>query len=184
MKKRSPVIWLTGMSGSGKTTLSNELEELFVEKGYSVRIVDGGDVRAQDDYKLGFGHADVMINNMRIAALCNEVRSEYDAIIVPVISPYNDIRLKVRAELGGNFHLVYLKVDIESLRARDPKGLYAKADRGEITGLIGYSDINPYDEPKNADLVIETGNEVAVEDSKNQLFKYINTSIFIDKYLY
>lgn len=184
MKKRAPVIWLTGMSGSGKTTLSNDLEELFVEKGYSVRIVDGDDVRAKDDKKLGFGHADVMINNMRIAAICKEARTQYDAIIVPVISPYNDIREKVRSELGSNFYLVYLKVDIESLRARDPKGLYAKADRGEITDLIGYSDVNPYDVPEKADLVIETGNDIAIEDSKKQMFEYINTAIFIDKYLY
>jgi len=172
------------MSGSGKSTLSNNLEELFIEHGYTVRIVDGDDVRDQDKEKLGFGHSDVFTNNMRIAEFCVQLRKEYDAIIVPVISPYNDIRLKVREVLKPNFHLIYLKADIQSLRERDPKGLYAAADKGEITDLIGYSEINPYDTPQNAELVIETGNHVTVEDSHQQLFDYISRTIFINKFLY
>ncbi|MBT4605383.1 MAG: adenylyl-sulfate kinase [Thiotrichales bacterium] len=184
MKKRSPVIWLSGMSGSGKSTLSDELDALFQKQKYKIYVLDGDEIRGKDTEKLGFGYADVMINNTRIANLCNELRKEYDAIVVPVISPYNDIRLKVRGMLEPNFHLVYLKTDIQSLRDRDPKGLYAAADRGDITDLIGYSDVNPYDEPSKAEIVIETGNHVLIDDSKKKLFDYINKVIFIDNFIY
>jgi len=176
---KSPVIWLTGMSGAGKSTLASYLELLFLEKTYKVRVVDGDDIRGKDERKLDFGHKDVMQNNLRIANLCQELRKEYDVIIVPVISPYNDIRMQVRIILEPNFHLVYLKSDIQSLRDRDPKGLYAAADSGIINDLIGYSDMNPYDEPDNAEILIETGNHTHVETSRRQLCDYINKYIFI-----
>ncbi len=178
---KSPVIWLTGMSGSGKSTLSSSLESFFIKKQYKVYVLDGDDLRAQDKEKLGFGHDDVLKNNLRIAYLCQKLRAEYDAIVVPVISPYNDIRLQVRAILEPNFHLVYLKSDIKSLRDRDPKGLYAAADSGVINNLIGYSATNPYEKPSNAEVVIETGNNISINKSKEELLTYFNRSIFIDK---
>ena len=101
---------------------------------------------------------------------------EYDLIIVPVISPYDEIRQEVRSKLEPNFHLVYLKSDIQSLRLRDTKGLYLAADKGLINNLIGYSKINPYDEPSNPEIIIETGSHVTVNDSKDQLLGYINKS--------
>jgi len=180
----SPVIWLTGMSGSGKTTLSKDLEILFLEKEYKIYVLDGDDIRGKDKKKLGFGYDDVLKNNLRIAHLCKKLRLKYDAIVVPVISPYEDVRLQVRKILEPSFHLVYLNSDIQSLRDRDPKGLYAAADSGEINDLIGYSEVNPYDEPTNAEIMIDTGNNTTLNKSKEKLFSYINKSIFIEKYLY
>jgi len=182
--EKSPVIWLTGMSGSGKTTLSNDLEKLFLERQYKVYVLDGDDIRERDKEKLGFGHDDVLKNNIRIAHLCQKLRFKYDAIIVPVISPYDDVRMQVRKILEPNFHLVYLNSDIQSLRERDPKGLYAASDNGEISDLIGYSEVNPYDKPQNAEVVIDTGNTTTIDKSIKQLFSYINKTIFIEKYLY
>ena len=172
-KNNSPVIWLTGMSGSGKTTLSSDLELYFLEKKAEVYVLDGDDIRGQDKEKLGFGHDDVLKNNLRIAYLCQKLREDYDAIIVPVISPYDDIRLQVREVLEPNFHLVYLKTDIKSLRDRDPKGLYAAADSGLINDLIGYSATNPYEKPSNAEVVIETGNNISI----NTKYVYKNKGI-------
>jgi len=94
------------------------------------------------------------------------------------------VRLQVRKILEPNFHLVYLNSDIQSLCNRDPKGLYAAADSGEINDLIGYSEVNPYDEPTNAEIMIDTGNNTTLNKSKEKLFSYINKSIFIEKYLY
>lgn len=182
--KNSPVIWLSGMSGSGKSTLSDHLEQFFLEKEYNIYVLDGDDIRGKDREKLGFGREDVLKNNIRIAELCQKLRKKHDAVVVPVISPYADIRAQVRSILQPNFHLIYLKTDIKSLRQRDTKGLYAAADKGIIDDLIGYSDVNPYEEPTNAELVIETDNSTTVEESKMKLFKYINKSIFIDKYLF
>ena len=76
-----------------------------------------------------------MKNNLRIASLCNKLRKEYDFILVPVISPYDQVRTQVRLMLEPNFYLVYLKVDIETLKKRDTKGLYSAADKGLISDL-------------------------------------------------
>jgi adenylyl-sulfate kinase len=176
--RESPIIWLTGMSGSGKTTLSNDLESLFMKHKYGVYVLDGDDIRAKDEEKLGFGHEDVMKNNLRISDLCKTLRKRYDVIVIPVISPYGDVRMKVRSILEPNFHLIYLKSDIESLRRRDTKGLYSKSDKGIIKDLIGYSETNPYEEPNNAELVVETSNEVSIDESREKLFSYIKKYIF------
>jgi len=172
------------MSASGKSTLADQLKEHLEQKEYTVSIIDGDSVRDLDDKKLGFGLDDVRINNMRIANLCNKNRKKYDVVIVPVISPYEEIRREVRKILEPNFHLVYLKTDIDSLKDRDPKGLYAAADRGEINDLIGYSTVNPYDEPVHPELVISTSKEISSEESFSTLFNYINKTVFIDKYLF
>jgi len=184
MNKQSPIIWLSGMSGSGKTTLSDGLKDFFYDHGLNIYVLDGDDVRGKDEVKLGFGYDDVLKNNMRIADLCVSLRKKHDAVVVPVISPYSKVREAVRSVLEPNFHLIYLKTDIDSLRQRDPKGLYKAADDGVINDLIGYSDVNPYDVPDNAEVTIDTGNHVSVEQSRNELFGYIKKVIIIDKYLY
>ena len=115
------------MSGSGKSTLSSAVKQELTAQGLTVCIIDGDTVRDSYQQKLGFSRAEVMQNNLHIASLCQKVRSDYDVILVPVISPYQAVRSKVRQLLGPNFHLVYLKTDLNSLKARDPKGLYQAA---------------------------------------------------------
>jgi len=93
--KKSPVIWLTGMSGSGKSALSNYIKTQLKSKGYKYKclIIDGDSVRGLDKKQLGFGVEDVLVNNMRIAHMCNEKRKDYDFLLVPVISPYEEVYL-------------------------------------------------------------------------------------------
>ena len=165
------------MSGSGKSTLASYLETIFDSRNMKSRVLDGDDIRGEDIAKLGFGYKDVLRNNLRIAYLCQEIRSQYDVIVVPVISPYTDVRLKVRSVLQPNFHLVYLKADLYSLRDRDTKGLYSATDKGLINDLVGYSEINPYQAPENEELLIETGNNTNIEESRKALFDYVNKSI-------
>ena len=112
--------------------------------------------------------------------MCNKQRANFDLIIVPVISPYNKIREEIRKQLKPNFHLIYLKADVDSLKDRDTKGLYAAADRGEINDLIGYSEVNPYDQPNNPELIISTSNKVSVDESIDILISYINKEILVD----
>ena len=97
---------------------------------------------------------------------------------MPIISPVDIVRRSVRKLLSPDFYLVYLCADIESLRARDPKGLYEKADQGEIKNLIGYSSINPYDVPEEFDIKIDTSSEPDLPKSKN-----IFTSFLMSKML-
>ena len=173
------VVWLTGMSGSGKSTLASFIKTAFQKEGFKVQIIDGDDVRDQDSNKLGFGLEDVEINNLRIAKLCLELKNrDYDLVLVPVISPYDSVRKKTREILEPYYHLVYVKAEVESLRKRDTKGLYKAADQGEITDLIGYSLTNPYEEPNDADLILNTDNRLLIGKTK-QLFQGFVDSIII-----
>ncbi len=172
------VIWLTGMSGSGKSTLASYIENFCNKKKYKVYTIDGDEVRDKDVEKLGFGRKDVFRNNMRIAKLCLDLKDKgFNIVLVPVISPYEEVRKKVRSILRPNLHLIYVKADIDSLKKRDTKGLYSAADKGIINDLIGYSEINPYDEPKNAEIVIDTSMSTPLEASKGCLLSYIKHSI-------
>ena len=166
------------MSGSGKSTLASYIESFCKQKGLKVYTIDGDEVRDKDVEKLGFGYKDVLKNNLRIAELCLSLKDEgFNIVLVPVISPYEEIRNKVRSILEPNLYLVYVKADIDSLKKRDTKGLYSLADRDLINDLIGYSDINPYNEPSNAELTIETGNHKSVQESCRQLSNYFTKEI-------
>ena len=162
------------MSGSGKSTLAEYIKDTYQKEGYSVRIIDGDDIRDKDVDKLGFGRKDVEVNNLRIAKLCLESKdSGFDLILVPVISPYDEVRKRTRSLLEPYYHLVYVEADIDSLKKRDTKGLYKAADQGLINDLIGYSEINPYDKPSDADFVISTNNGTSLDDSKKLLLDFI-----------
>jgi adenylylsulfate kinase len=176
MKRKFNIVWLTGMSGSGKSTLAEYIRDTYQEEGYSVRIIDGDDIRDKDMEKLGFGRKDVEVNNLRIAKLCLSLKdSEFDLIIAPVISPYDEIRKKTRLLLEPYYHLVYVEADIDSLKKRDTKGLYKAADQGLINDLIGYSEINPYDRPSDADVIVNTNNNTLLNDSKQSLLGFVKS---------
>jgi adenylylsulfate kinase-like enzyme len=176
VKRKFNIVWLTGMSGSGKSTLAEYIKDTYQKKGYSVRIIDGDDIRDRDVEKLGFGCKDVEVNNLRIAKLCLDSKdSEFDLILVPVISPYDEVRKRTRSLLEPYYHLVYVEADIDSLKERDTKGLYKAADQGLINDLIGYSEINPYDKPSDADFVINTNNNTLLNDSKQSLLGFVKS---------
>jgi len=170
------------MSGSGKSTLASYIEHLYKKKQYKVYTIDGDEVRDKDKEKLGFDREGVLKNNLRIAKLCLKLKNQgFNIVLVPVISPYEEVRDKVRSILDPNLHLVYVKADIDSLKKRDTKGLYSAADKGLINNLIGYSKINPYDEPHNAEIVIDTSIGVSLKTSKNKLLRYIEECICVKK---
>ena len=164
------------MSGSGKSTLAEYIKNTYQNEGYTVRIIDGDDIRDRDVEKLGFGRKDVEVNNLRIAKLCLESKdSGFDLILVPVISPYDEVRKRTRSLLEPYYHLVYVEADIDSLKKRDTKGLYKAADQGLINDLIGYSEINPYDKPSDADFVVNTNNNTLLNDSKQSLLGFVKS---------
>jgi adenylylsulfate kinase-like enzyme len=168
------------MSGSGKSTLASSVEGFCKKNKLKVYTIDGDEVRDKDLEKLGFGYQDVLKNNLRIAKLCLDLKDRgFNVVIVPVISPYEKIRRKVRLILKPYLHLIYVKSDINTLKQRDTKGLYAAADKGVINDLIGYSDINPYDEPNNAKIIINTSQGVSLELSKNKILSYVEEHICV-----
>jgi adenylylsulfate kinase-like enzyme len=180
MDKDFRILWLTGMSGSGKSTLANYIKQVCQERGYKSIIIDGDDVRNMDDKKLGFGFDDVLINNLRIARYClKQKNSGFSVVIVPVISPYEKVRIKVKDLLSPFFHLIYIKADIDSLKDRDTKGLYLAADNGKINDLIGYSNINPYEEPVDPSIIVNTGKNNSLDESKNIILEFINNLMIL-----
>lgn len=166
------------MSGSGKTTLANYAEVYSSELGLKSKIIDGDDVRSMDGERLGFDFNDIALNNMRIAKLCLDLKEEgFDILFVPVISPYKKVRSQVQNLLEPYLRFIYIKANIKILKARDTKGLYSASDRGEIDNLIGYSLTNPYEEPFNHALTIDTGKNT-VDESKKILSNFIKNELF------
>jgi len=165
-------IWLTGMSGAGKTTIANVLKDKFAELKHETLVIDGDFVRSSINKKLGFSKEDIVTNNRSIIELCLVARKQYDFVIVPVISPFLEIRAEAKDILGPQFLEVFVKCDIESLSVRDTKGLYAQERQGLINNLIGVSRGSPYEPPMNPDVVLNSGKESVLE-SVNKLMEKV-----------
>jgi adenylyl-sulfate kinase len=147
------VIWLTGLSGSGKTTIANALSELLTVKGKKHVILDGDVMRRSISADLGFSMKDRAIHAERVARLAKELADQGHFVIVCLISPTSAIREKAKEIIGEErFFLVYVDASIEVCKERDPKGLYAKAEAGEIKGMTGID--SPYEVPEYADIVV------------------------------
>ena len=158
MLNKAIVIWLTGMSGVGKSTLSNLLVDRIKKKGLSTLILDGDYVRKHFHSHLSFTQEDILENNRLVAELCVKNLSNYDLILVPIISPFAKGRRRAREIIGKSYFEIYVKASTPELVRRDTKGLYKKALKGEIDNLIGFSRKIPYEEPKNPDMILETDN--------------------------
>jgi len=159
-------LWLTGLPGSGKSTLANLAARELRRRGYRVEILDGDEVRTHLSKDLGFSKADRDANIRRIGYVCKLLSRNGVIAISAAISPYREIRDEVRRD-HHRFVEVYVKCPLEKLVERDTKGLYARALRGEIPSFTGVSD--PYEEPLNPELVIES----ARDDSDTSLKRLI-----------
>ena len=171
--KRAVVFWLTGMSGAGKSTLANYLKIELEKMNNSVLMLDGDIVRSRYKKTMGFSREEVEKNNLNVASICEDERENYDVIVVPIISSIDRVRKAIRKLLGLEFYLIYVKSDLETLKSRDTKGLYKKADSGELDNLIGYSSGNPYDEPEDMDLLVDTTVKNSEEFSKKMITDFV-----------
>jgi adenylylsulfate kinase len=154
------ILWFTGLSGSGKTTISKALEPELKARGCKVEILDGDVVRTNLSKGLGFSKADRDTNILRIGFVANLLSRNGVVAITAAISPYQAIRDEVRA-MESNFVEVYVKAPLEVCEARDVKGMYAKARKGEIKGFTGIDD--PYEEPINPEIICYTDQESVPE---------------------
>ena len=149
-------IWFTGLPCSGKSTLAEKVEEILLERGMKVEVLDGDVVRTNLSKGLGFSKEDRDINIRRIGFVCHLLTRNDVVAIGAAISPYRQIRDENR-RLIGRFVEVYCKCSLEELKKRDIKGMYAKAERGEIKNFTGVSD--PYEEPLKPEVIVETDKE-------------------------
>jgi sulfate adenylyltransferase len=155
--ERGLVVFMTGLSGAGKSTIARDLRDVLAERGgRSVSLLDGDQVRRLLSAGLTFSRADRDLNIARIGYVAAEIARHGGIAICAPIAPYAQARARVRemVEQTGDFLLVYVATPIGTCAARDRKGLYAKARAGLIDGLTGVSD--PYEEPADADLVVDT----------------------------
>ena len=159
-------IWFTGLSGAGKSTLAEVIERRLKDQGRNVEILDGDIVRTHLSKGLGFSREDRDTNIKRIAFVCSLLTRNGVVCISAAIAPYREAREWARREIG-DFIEVYLKCPIEVCRQRDVKGLYKLVDEGKIKNFTGVDD--PYEEPENPELVIETDKE-SVGESVSRIF--------------
>ena len=159
-------IWFTGLSGAGKSTLSEIIEKRLRDRGRNVEVLDGDIVRTHLSKGLGFSREDRDTNIKRIAFVCGLLTRNGVVCISAAIAPYHDAREWARNEIG-NFVEIYVKCPIEVCRQRDVKGLYKLVDEGKLKGFTGVDD--PYEEPENPELVVETDKET-VEESIARIF--------------
>jgi sulfate adenylyltransferase len=172
-------IFFTGLSGSGKSTIANVLLTKFLETGgRPVTILDGDLVRKHLSSELGFSKEHRDINIRRIGYVASEITKNGGIAICAPIAPYDSTRKAVRGmiEPVGGFILVHIATSVETCEQRDRKGLYAKARAGILKEFTGISD--PYEEPKDADVVINTA-DLSPEEAAQQIILHMEREGFI-----
>jgi bifunctional enzyme CysN/CysC len=146
-------VWFTGLSGSGKSTVAVAVERALVAAGRPAYLLDGDNLRHGLNADLGFSAEHRTENIRRVGEVARLFADAGVVALVPVISPYRADRARARAihdALGLPFVEVFVDTPLALCEARDPKGLYARARAGEITGFTGIDD--PYEAPAAPDL--------------------------------
>ena len=160
-------VWFTGLPSSGKSTLARLLEEVLVQRGQRVEVLDGDEVRLRLSRGLGFSKEDRDENIRRITYVAKLITHCGGVAVTCAISPYRGLRAEARQEIG-RFVEVYVKCALDVCIDRDVKGLYAKALRGEIPAFTGVSD--PYEAPLAPEVVVETDRE-SPEESLTKILR-------------
>ena len=150
-------LWFTGLSGAGKSTLSQAIADELHTRGRMVERLDGDEIRTRLSRGLGFSKADRDENIRRIGFVARLLSRNGAIAIAAAISPYREIRDEVRRDHDAPFVEIFVDCPIDMLVKRDPKGLYAKALRGEIQQFSGISD--PYEPPLNPEITLHTDRE-------------------------
>jgi adenylylsulfate kinase len=163
------VIWLTGMSGAGKSTLASGLKERLQAEHCMTVILDGDALRKGLNAGLGFSYNDRLENVRRTAEVASLFKAEGFLVICSLISPLIVHRKLAREIIGERFFEIHISSSLACCEARDPKGLYAKARRGEIPEFTGVS--SAYEVPPSPNLAIDTAGEaIATSVAKLEAF--------------
>ena len=168
------VIWITGLSAAGKTTVGNALVNSLKEAGVNVEQLDGDRLRKLFP-KTGFSKKDRDSHIHRVGYLAGLLERNGVTVVASLISPYKEARTFVRSQCK-QFIEVYLSTPLEECEKRDPKGLYKKARKGEITNMTGLT--APYEEPENPELIVDTS-LMPVNKCVDQLIDFLIVSKII-----
>jgi len=168
-------VWLTGLPGAGKSTIANLLEERLFAAGQHTYVLDGDHVRHGLNSDLGYSETDRIENIRRVAEVARLFVDAGLIVIVALISPFRVQREAARSRFGRDEFLeVFVDAPLEECERRDPKGMYAKARRGELTNFTGID--SRYEVPIQPDVHLDTVAETA-EQCVDRLFQTLSMSI-------
>jgi bifunctional enzyme CysN/CysC len=155
-------VWFTGLSGAGKSTLANLLEKRLHEAGRHTYLLDGDNIRQGLNRDLGFTEADRVENIRRVAEVARLMTDAGLIVLVSFISPFRAERRMARELFApGEFLEVFVDAPLAECERRDPKGLYAKARRGELKDFTGID--SAYEVPESPELTVNTQRHSAAE---------------------
>ncbi|WP_089725319.1 adenylyl-sulfate kinase [Candidatus Thiosymbion oneisti] len=170
--QRPVVIWFTGLSASGKSTLAGALEGILTAQGYHTYLLDGDNVRHGLCKDLGFSDADRTENIRRVGEVAKLMADAGLIVMAAFISPFRADRQIVRKILPpGQFVEVFMDASLEVCKERDPKGLYIKAERGEIKQFTGID--SPYEVPLEPEVHVDA-DRLSVPEGINLLLDYLH----------
>jgi adenylylsulfate kinase len=147
-------VWFTGLPSAGKTTIARALEKRLLDEGHRVEILDGDVVRTYLTKDLGYSREDRDENIRRIGFVAHMLSRNGVVVLCSVVSPYREVRDEMRVLHAGRFFEVYVSTPVDVCSERDVKGLYAKQQSGEMSGLTGVDD--PYEPPLEPEVVVPT----------------------------
>ena len=161
-------LWFTGVPASGKSTVAQEVERMLRERGIPLENLDADEVRANLSPDLGYTEKDRDINTKRLAFLGSLLEKHGVSAIVAAVSSMQRFRDRARG-MSRNFVEVYVTCPVEVCMERDPKGLYAKANRGEVNDIAGLH--QPYEAPVAPEVTCETDKETVEESALKVILK-------------
>lgn len=175
---RAAVVWLTGLSGSGKSTIAKELEKRLFDRDCQTMMLDGDNVRHGLCGDLGFSPNDRKENIRRVGEVARLFFEQGNVTLCTFISPYQEDRDRIRELLpDGRFFEVHVDCPLEVCKERDTKGLYKKAEEGEIANFTGVS--APYEEPERPEVVVNTDDD-DVDACVEQIIETLEENGIID----
>ena len=167
-EQKGVTLWFTGLPCSGKSAVADRVAERLKDRGYRVERLDGDILRQSLTRDLGFSKED-RDENIRLVTFVAKLLTRNDVfVLTSFISPYRDVRARSRQEIG-RFLEVYTKCSLEECMRRDVKGMYKKAMEGKIKEFTGVSD--PYEEPVDPEILLETDKETLEESAAKVLAK-------------
>jgi bifunctional enzyme CysN/CysC len=168
IKNQKPcVVWFTGLSAAGKSSIANAVERRLLALGYHTYLVDGDNVRHGLSRDLGFTDADRVENIRRAAEVARLMTDAGLIVLTAFISPFRAERRMARDLMGeAEFIEVFVDAPLSVVEARDPKGLYRKARRGELKNFTGID--SPYEPPESPELRVDT-QALGVDDAAEMI---------------
>ncbi|WP_339433806.1 MULTISPECIES: adenylyl-sulfate kinase [unclassified Pseudomonas] len=173
LRQQPCALWFTGLSGAGKSTVARLVEAKLFELGYVTVVLDGDNIRHGLCRDLGFSADDRIENIRRVGEVTKLFLDSGIIVLAALISPFEQDRSTVRTLLGEDFIEVFVDTPLAVCERRDPKGLYSKARKGEITNFTGID--SPYERPVAPDILIG-GTPQSPESSADSVIAYLRES--------